>query len=160
MSCGGLNLVTGCCGNMPGTNAHESYKGSSFSPPISNYATQRNYEHVELPHTQPGRSYAVERVYSPIEMSRPLERIYLDQSRRFNPDQSSPERLNIKSSEQSLDDKALELLGELKQEAEMKNAYARQHEALNKLEDVYAKQRILNLRINQALNTDIQLLRN
>lgn len=153
MSCGGIELLAragtldltpgagtidaNSCGCGPGTNAHEGYKGSDRSSiPALNYSSLVKYmgQDTPLPKTAQTRSYALERIYSPVSEQLPVERIYVDKPIEFKQDVSIDMRVSEPmSTRPAVYDQSAAI------------------SELASLEDTYAKQRLLERRIGEAM---------
>jgi hypothetical protein len=143
MSCGGsalLNGDLGSCGCTPGTSAHESYKGSDGAARQTfNYAVSMRYAGNDspLPKTQTGRSYAAERIYVSTPAIAEPERVYSisrDAPRTFSP-----------TTIESVVGKSEHAIARVER-YDSRDAIRE----LTQLDDVYAKQRLLENRIAQA----------
>lgn len=144
MSCGGSPLVTGMCGGCgPSVNAHESYKGSSFTGGSAmNYSANMKYagQDTPLPRTATGRSYALERIYvGKSDVAGAPERVYravslsspnsFESSSRFTTELTSPALNDVKPARYDAHAAITELMG---------------------MADTYNKQRVLEHKIAEA----------
>ena len=155
MSCGGLDLLAGSqdCGCGPGANIHESYTGSDRANSAANYATSSLYQGraVDLPQTAVGRSYSTEKVYTPtIIEPQQLERIYVSTPTEMKSNSS----IDLTVQSHTLGNRSLAMGTDGASEQPMlsnRRIYERSIGELEKMEDTYAKTRLLERRIGEAL---------
>jgi len=155
MSCGGLDLLAGShsCGGSPGLNTHESYKGSESSGPALNYSSLTRYQGQEtpLPQTAMSRSYSTERIYLPSSTeAQPLERIYESKPLEIKLGEASEV---ADSSDRSTQPAIDSITGQ-----SIRRIYEQSIGELVQMEDTYAKTRLLERRIGEALMEQPQVL--